>query len=270
MRFDHLVLLVRDLDKVTTDFEKLGFVVLERNDTSHGPTRFRFVSFNDGAYILLTAFSSDEARAAHRLGPVLAAGEGWADYSFLVDDARATGRSLKAAGIPVAGPVEVANTVAGGHKWALDLLMAGRGTEGDVALPFLVSDRQGARHRVPGPSTHANGANGVAGVKVASAEPAGVVAGLLAMGGKRTAGGPTDRRDTRVGVSNGWVDIVAGDALSSRPEGGLFEVHLSCDRPDLPPEGELLDIDLTHGAAIRLMPSDRREAIAEKHGSREP
>ena len=266
MRFDHLVLLVRDLDKAAADFEKLGFVVLERNDASHGSTRFRFVSFNDGAYILLTAFSSDAAMAAHRLGPALAAGEGWADYSFLVDDVGAVGQMLKTAGMPVAGPVEVANTVVGGHRWALDLLMTGRGAEGDVALPFLVSNRQGARHRIPGPSAHANGASGIAGVKVASTEPAGVVDGLLAMGGSRMVGGAADRHGVRVGVSNGWVDVIAGDASPSRPEGGLFEVHLSCDRPDLPPEGEALDIDLMHGAAARLIPSGMRSGIAERRG----
>ncbi len=267
MRFDHLVLLVRDLDKASVDFKKLGFVVLERDDTSHGSTRFRFVSFDDGAYILLTAFSSDAAMAAHRLGPVLAAGEGWADYSFLVDDAHAAGRMLEAAGMSVAGPVEVANTVAGGHKWALDLLMAGRGAGGDVALPFLVSNRQGVEHRIPGPSTHANGANGVTGVKVVSTDPAGVVDGLVAIGGKRMVDGPADRDDIRVAVSDGWVDVVANDALPLKPEGGFFEAHLSCDRSNLPPDGELLDIDLTHGAALRLVPPGSRDALAERRGS---
>ena len=53
--FDHFVLLVDDLDAAARDFAALGFTVLDRADTSHGTTIFKFVSFADGAYILLTA-----------------------------------------------------------------------------------------------------------------------------------------------------------------------------------------------------------------------
>ena len=105
--FDHLVLLVHDLEAASADFRRLGFTVLERVDTEHGATRFRFISFADGAYILLTAFADDEARAGHRLGEVLDHGEGWADYSLVVPDAGAVAAALGAAGHETRGPVRV-------------------------------------------------------------------------------------------------------------------------------------------------------------------
>src|SRR5690606_30298033 len=135
--FDHFVLLVNDLDTASRDFAALGFTVLERADTSHGSTAFRFVSFAAGSYILLTAFRSPEGQASHRLGPVLDAGEGWADWSFVGPDATAAAASLSKNGFANKGPVPVSNVLAGGERWALDLLMTGRGSGGDFALPFL-------------------------------------------------------------------------------------------------------------------------------------
>ena len=267
MRFDNLVLLVEDLDAAAADFETLGFVVLERADTSHGSIRYRFVSFQDGAYILLMTFVSEAAKVAHRLGPVLSTGEGWADYSFRVDSAAGARRTLRNAGMRVAGPVEVSNTIVGGHRWALDLVMTGRGAGGDVALPYLVCDRIGVEHRIPGPPVHPNGAIGVAGVRVVSARPSTVVEVLRAIGGKQADDMPAEQPGIRVEMSSGFVDVVASDPATAAPPRGLFEVDLTCDRPDLPPEGERLDMRLTHGASIRLVPPASSSVAAGRRGN---
>jgi catechol 2,3-dioxygenase-like lactoylglutathione lyase family enzyme len=250
MTFDHMVLLVHDLEEAVKDFRSLGFTVLERADTSHGSTVFRFVSFEDGSYILLTAFTSKAGADAHRLGPVLASGEGWADYSFLVPDAAAVGERLKAAAMPVRGPVEVSNVLAGGERWSLDLLMTGRGAGGDVALPFLVSDNEGRRHRIPGPSRHANGAKGIRGVRLSGSDPQTVAATLEAIGGTvQAAEGPA----TRIGFGDVWVDMLAlADAPQGREGGGIVEVVLACDAEGMPAEGRRLDPSLSHGAPILL------------------
>lgn len=250
MIFDHMVLLVHDLDQAVKDFEALGFTVLERADTSHGSTIFRFVSFEDGSYILLTAFTSQAGADAHRLGPVLASGEGWADYSFLVRDASAAGERLKSAGMPVRGPVEVSNVLAGGERWGLDLLMTGRGAGGDVALPFLVSDNEGREHRIPGPSRHANGAKGIRGVRLSTSDPKTVVATLEAIGG---AAQQTGGAAVRIGFGEVWVDVFSlADAPDGREGGGIAEVVLSCRAEELPAEGRRLDMALSHGAPILL------------------
>lgn len=236
--FDHLVLLVNDLDAAARDFAALGFTVLERADTSHGSTAFRFVPFADGSYILLTAFTSDAGRQGHRLGPVMDAGEGWADYSFVVPDATAAAAALSKAGFAARGPVPVANVLAGGERWALDLLMTGRGSGGDVALPFLVSDVEGRGHRIPGPATHANGATGIAGLSVSTGNPDLVRRTLAAIGG-RVEG-------DRVIFGRGHVDILPLDAPQARPGGGIVSVTLTgtADRA--------LDAGLTHGAPLRI------------------
>lgn len=242
--FDHLVLLVNDLDAAASDFEAAGFTVLDRADTSHGATVFKFVSFADGSYILLTAFTGAEGRAGHRLGPVMDAGEGWADYSFTVPDAAAVGARLSAAGFPTRGPVSVANVLAGGERWALDLLMCGRGAQGDVALPFLVSDVEGRGHRIPGPSVHANGATGILGVSVSTADPRKVAETLVAIGGAATTG---HEGGTRVRFGRLHVDILPLDTPGGRPGGGMVGATLTGNT------AHVLDPALTHGAPITIV-----------------
>lgn len=229
---------MNDLDAAARDFAAQGFTVLDRADTSHGSTVFKFVSFADGAYILLTAFSSQEARQGHRLGPVMEAGEGWADYSFVVPDAQAVGSDFNKAGFNARGPVSVSNVLAGGERWALDLLMTGRGSAGDVALPFLVSDVEGRGHRIPGPSTHRNGATGIAGLAVSTDRPDLVKRTLELIGG--TVDGERLRFDAV------HVDILLLDAPDGRPGGGMVSVTLTGA------EDRDFDPGLTHGAPLRM------------------
>lgn len=244
--FDHIVLLVHDLDQAVKDFGALGFTVLERADTSHGSTIFRFVSFADGSYILLTAYTSAEGMKGHRLGTVLEAGEGWADYSFVVPNAVAAGEALKAKGFPVKGPNKVSNVLAGGEAWGLDLLMTGRGAGGDNALPFLVSDNEGRGHRIPGPSEHANGANGIRSATVSTADIAKVVETLVAIGGTAEAGAP---KGQRVRFANVWVDVVSlEDAVGGRAGGGIVNIVVTTAAG----EERQLDLGLSHGAPIIL------------------
>ena len=247
--FDHLVLLVNDLDVAERDFTELGFTVLERADTSHGSTIFKFISFADGSYILLTAFTSEEGMKGHRLGEVMSSGEGWADYSFVVPDAKAAGDALVAGGFVAKGPVPVSNVLAGGERWGLDLLMTGRGSGGNVALPFLVSDVEGRNHRIPGPTSHPNGATGIRNLSVSSDDPRRVADTLIAIGGKE------EQVDgaIRIRFDQVHVDILGlNDVPEGRPGGGIITVDV-IGGPNVPQEGQLLDSKLTHGAPIRLV-----------------
>lgn len=230
---DHLVLLVNDLDAASRDFAALGFTVLERADTSHGATIFRFVAFADGSYLLLTAFTSEAGRQAHRLGPVMEAGEGWADYSFTVADAHATAAALQAAGHPTRGPVSVSNLLAGGEAWGLNLVMTGRGAGGDVALPFVVSDVEGRSHRIPGPLPHANGAQGIRSIAVTTAAPEQVAATLAAIG------------------AGNQIAILPLDTPGSRPGGGILSVEIATSDASL--IGRTADLALSHNAPIRFV-----------------
>lgn len=238
--FDHLVLLVHDLNAAARDFAALGFTVQERADTEHGKTHFRFVCFDDGSYILLTAFTSAEGQATHRLGEVLAAGEGWADWSFTVPSAQDAADALKAEGLPVRGPVPVSNVIADGSRWALELTLTGRGAEGDVSLPFVVSDVEGRPARIPAPVPHANGATGIAGLSISTAGPAAVGRTLKALGGRETAPGRFD-------FGRVWVEVLPASTPLGRAGGGMVKAVLS--------GGAVREFDtaLTHGAPLAMI-----------------
>lgn len=235
--FDHLIVLVHDLEAAARDYQALGFTVLERHDTEHGKTRFRFVSFDDGSYILLTSFASAADQASHRLGEVLTAGEGWADWSFVVPSANATAAALS--GFPQSGPVSVSNVIADGRKWALDLLMFGRGAGGDVSLPFVISDVEGRPARIPAPLPHANGATGIVGLKLSSADPATVGRTLVALGG-------TEVSPNRYDFGATWVEVLPLDTAGGRLGGGMVEAVLSGST------AQSLDLGLAHGAPLRI------------------
>ncbi|MGZ9810236.1 VOC family protein [Pseudoroseicyclus sp. H15] len=237
--FDHIVLLVDDLAAAEADFTALGFTVQERADTEHGKTRFRFVSFEDGSYILLTSFATPEDQAAHRLGEVLSAGEGLADWSFTLPEVAETAAELAAAGHPVKGPVRVANVIADGTPWGLDLLMCGRGAGGDVALPFVVSDVEGRDARIPAPKPHANGATGMVGLRLTTGDASAVGEALKVIGCEETAPG-------RYAFADGWVEVLPLDTPGGRAGGGILEVVLTG------PEAATFDAALTHGAPLSM------------------
>lgn len=249
---DHFIVLVADMDRAVADFEALGFTVSERADsTSHGAI-YRFVVLADGAYILLTAFTDPAVRARHRLAPVLDEGEGWADYSFVVPSVADAAAAMGRLGSPVAGPVEVANTLRGGERWGLNLLMTGRGTGGDDALPFVVEDVAGRDHRIPSFRPHANGAKSVAAVRIASTQPERTADALVALtGAARAAQAATVDGRTAVRLEAGEAAIeVFDDGVAprlGRTGGGLYELELTGETPV-----ELMDLALAHGARIRV------------------
>ncbi len=165
---DHVVLLVHDLAEASARLQAAGFTVLQRADQAEKPgSTFRFVSFADGSYVLLNAFSA-EAMTRHRLGPVLSEREGWGDWSLCVADLDAAVARADECGIALGGENAVRNVLTTGEAWGLRLLVSGRGSGGDPALPFLVQDTEGRAARIPGPPVHANGATGIAGVTVAA------------------------------------------------------------------------------------------------------
>ncbi|WP_334192428.1 VOC family protein [Pararhodobacter sp.] len=219
---DHVVLLVHDLVEATSVLEGAGFTVLRRADQAEKPgSTFRFVSFADGSYILLNAFSA-EAMARHRLGPVLAEREGWGDWSLCVDDLDAAIARADGAGIALGGENAVRNVLTTGEAWGLRLLVSGRGSPGDPALPFLVQDTEGRGARIPGPSVHANGASGIAGVSAAAEDPLASARRTAAL-----AGLPAPDRP-RVVLNGATLDFIPLDpgARGTARLGGPVSIHL--------------------------------------------
>lgn len=169
---DHLIFLTDDLVGLSVAWQDAGFTVQDRADETQGSTASRFVVFPDGSYVQLAAFRAASSIASNRLGPVMAAGGGWADYSFRVDDLDAAAMRASSSGVTLGAVHEVGNRIAAAGSWSLRLLLAGRGAGGDDALPFLVQDIARRDLRVPMGATHANGARGIAGITVAAVSPA--------------------------------------------------------------------------------------------------
>jgi len=250
---DHFIVLVADMEKAVADFRSLGFTVQERADsTSHGAL-YRFVVMSDGSYILLTSFTDAAVLAKHRLGPIMQEGEGWADYSFTVPSVTDATSALAELNSPVAGPIEVANTLADGSKWGLKLLMTGRGTAGDGALPFLIEDVAGREHRIPAYKPHANGVTAVETIRIASKDPASTAERLAAVTDTSIAADQASvegRTAVRLEAGQGAKIEVFDDAGErlGRSDGGLYELVL-LGSSDVP----LMDLSLAHGARIRVI-----------------
>lgn len=187
---DHVVILVHDLDQTSAVMTARGFTVLRRADAAEKPgSTFRFVSFADGSYLLLNAFSA-EAMQKHRLGPVLAEAEGPGDWGVAVADLDASAAAGRAAGLVIGAENGVRNVLSTGEPWGLRLLVSGRGSGGDPALPFLVQDTEGRFARIPGPVDHANGATGIIGMTVAAEDPMASATALARLLGQKTPATP--------------------------------------------------------------------------------
>lgn len=236
---DHIVLLVHDLAATTATCQAAGFGVSTRKDaTQKGGASYRFVCFEDGSYLLLTAFTPEGA-ASHRLGPILAETEGPGDWSLTVpsvDEASVFGAG---AGVTLGATHDVANDVKGGH-WALRLLLTGIGAGGDDALPFLIEDVQGRNLRIPAPVPHANGATGIAELTIAAADPEGSARRVAALAGLPQPLG------TRLTVAPGQtLRFVPLDpqGLGTARTGGCTGIRLS---------GVTAPLDGIEGSALRI------------------
>lgn len=168
VRLDHLVVLVRDLDGATRDYERLGFRVTPGGAHADGLTENALVPFADGTYLELVRFVDPDDDRDNVWGwrPSAASGGGLIDFCAASDDLEATTGALLRAGLDVEGPEEGGRTRPDGRgiRWLVARLPAsGR------PLPFLIQDLTERGLRVPsGPETeHPNGATGIAGLRVA-------------------------------------------------------------------------------------------------------
>jgi hypothetical protein len=244
---DHFVVLVHDIEKASADYESLGFTVQIRADSKPGHgAHYRFVVLEDGSYILLTQFISEEVIASHRLGADLLEGEGCADYSFVVASVAETAALLNAAGGKTKGPVAVSNVLIDGSEWGLKLLMAGKGTEGDDALPFIVEDTVGRNFRIPSFIPHTNGVTGLAGLKITSADAANTAKSLGII--VETPCAPSGQ-GFHIAAPTASIEVLADDSTPrfGRARGGVYELILRGK------EEGLMDLARTHGLRLNIV-----------------
>jgi Glyoxalase-like domain len=182
-RLDHLVILVRDLELASADYESLGFTVTPGGEHADGLTRNALVPFRDGTYLELVSFldpegPTDNVWGWRRFYPR----EGLIDYCAASDDLDADVRRLTSLGFGVEGPEDGGRRLPAGTniRWRSARIRQ----EGRI-FPFLIEDLTPRELRVPsGPETgHPNGAIGVTHLEISAPDTEGAAVSLAALAG---------------------------------------------------------------------------------------
>jgi hypothetical protein len=182
--FDHAVVIVDVLADATRAFATAGFTVTPGGRHDALPTENALICFGDGSYLELLALRDDEARESLKLrhsrpgwerdlksGPAigrrflprLARGAGVADFVLVGERLARFAAESRRRGFEMTGPAPMSRERADGTRLAWQLLLPAADH-----LPFLIEDATPRDLRVPGgpARTHANGARGVATVRV--------------------------------------------------------------------------------------------------------
>lgn len=157
---DHVVILVKDLEEATTQYENLGFIV-EPGGRHPRFTHNALVSVGDGSYLELIAFYDHEGAEAHRWHKYLKSNGGLVDYAVLSDNLESDMNRAKESGIAYTGPNDGARKRPDGEEIAWKTATP----EGDATggLPFIIQDVTEHDLRVPGGSgvAHQNGVESI-------------------------------------------------------------------------------------------------------------
>lgn len=260
---DHIVILVRDLAQASRDYADAGFTVTPGGEHAGGATHNALVCFGDGAYFELIAFKEPATPQPHRWWTRLAQGEGLVDYALLSDDLAAEAERLRAAGL--AGEVQDGGrTRPDGQRLVWRSVMLGPGS-GLSPLPFVIQDVTPRELRVPGGDATRQSlpVTRVAGLSLVVAdlgEGRRLLTTLLGVEGQpSTPSAAGTAGAARFQVGRQWLELLqpSGDTgapgafLRDRGQ-GPFEVVLSGDGDAAPGAGDLLPLDATHGARIRV------------------
>jgi hypothetical protein len=259
---DHIVIAVTDLAAATDDYAMAGFTVTPGGEHVGGATHNALISFADGSYFELIAFTDPSRPVEHRWWDKLATGEGTVDFAVLSDDLGADGDRLRAAGLYIIGPDDGGRQRPDGQRVAWrNLMLDGNG----AALPFAIEDVTPHDLRVPpAPATdHRLAVERVAGLVVVAPDldrAARLYADLFGNDGSPSA--PTIEGATRAhrfGFGAQWVELVEPAPTSpallrhARDRGAApWEIVLAGTAT----ESALLPLELAHGARIRVEGSD--------------
>jgi len=244
-RLDHLVILVRDLELASADYESLGFAVTPGGEHADGLTRNALVPFEDGSYFELVSFLDPEDPTDNVWGwRGFLPHEGLVDYCAASDDLDYDVSRLESLGFSVDGPDDGGRRLPDGEeiRWrSARIRQEGR------LLPFLIEDLTPRELRVPGgpAARHPNGATGISRLEVSAPDVRQAASSLSALA---SIANETDT-PVRLGACVlSPVSIEMADAKGVGPSA----VELVGEEPGVSRE---LDPVLAHGAGIRLRPS---------------
>jgi hypothetical protein len=245
-RLDHMVVLVRDLDRAIRDYETLGFTVTPGGEHADGLTSNALIPFKDGSYLELVAFLDPDDPRDNVWGwrPFLSSGGDLIDYCAASDDLGADVRRLADLGFDVEGPTAGGRRLPDGAeiRWRTAWIHQ----DGRI-LPFLIEDLTPRSLRVPNgpPAEHLNGAAGISRLEVAVSHVEEAARSFAALTGTGSGSGASLR------LGDCELSMVAlGNEARRRPDtAGPLAVELASD---VPGSTEELDRQLSHGVCIHL------------------
>jgi hypothetical protein len=245
-RLDHLVVLVRDLELASADYERLGFAVTPGGEHADGLTRNALVPFEDGSYFELVAFLDPEDTRDNIWGwRRFLPHEGLIDYCVASDDLESDASRLESLGFEVDGPDDGGRRLPDGTeiRWRTARIRQ----EGRL-LPFLIEDLAPRELRAPGgpAASHPNGATGISRLEVSAPDPEQAATSLAALVDI------TDDADACVRLGACVLSPVAAEKEDAAVPGPTA-VELVAEGPGT---SRKLDPVLAHGVGIRLRSSE--------------
>lgn len=176
LRFDHAIILVKNLKKAVRNYQQLGFHVVMGGELKGGAQN-AVIPFEDGTYLelfsvggfllmlakmfktidKLDVMTKGRGPMETRFIPHFAKGEGIIEYALFTEDLEKQLDLIRKRGVDISGPIEGSRVQADGTKlefqWGLS----------HPHLPFLITDRTSRSLRVPleEAGKHENGSIGI-------------------------------------------------------------------------------------------------------------
>ncbi|MGH2549223.1 MAG: VOC family protein [Thermomicrobiales bacterium] len=259
-QIDHIVIGVRNLAEASANYANAGFTVTPGGEHVGGLTHNSLVSFGDGAYFELIAFTNPDTRPAepHRWFDKIAVGDGLVDFAVLSSDLAAESAEFAERGVPIEGPFDGGRTRPDGQQVAWKTLRAG--ADGGP-LPFVIDDQTPRELRVPdgAAAVHPAGFTGVASLAIAVTELESAKQAFAqlfgALGESVTPSVPGAKAGWKFVLGDHTVELVEPDH-----EPGALRDHINArgDGPveivlRAPGEERYLPFETTNGVRIRVV-----------------
>ena len=271
---DHVIILVDDLERASTDFTGLGFTVTSGGEHGEGLTHNALIHFEDGTFFELFAYKrgwrASVLRWLYRAGTLgfLARSrrrgglfrfielsdmpEGLVDFCLLADSLRAATNATEQANLPTPDPLSSSRVRPDGQEVRWDIISILT-----PALPFLRSPYAPLIAPDPKATRHDNGAQGIACLQIESSDPATLTRLYARLLGTPPLAGAQEHGDATVfRVGSGMLEVVESEprAPASRRTRPLPRALRSLTLKAPPgTAARTLDLARTHGANIHLM-----------------
>lgn len=216
---DHVVILVRDLDRARERFARLGFTVSPMGRHSeHMGTANHTIMLREDYFELLGVLRPTEANARWRA--VLARREGLEAVAFRTASADRTAAELAALGFGTVAPLHFSRPVEGGREAAFNVTRFPPEATPQLSA-FACEHLTPESVWLPGSTEHANGAVALASVTVVTADPAPLPAAYERLFGPGRA--TTSEGDVLVDTGSAPIRFVRPEAFAARYPGIRLE-----------------------------------------------